>query len=223
MEKRKELFVKAFLEAEAIDNSKVINEEDLEWVFSENFEKSMNKLIQKNRKIKLSTRRNIRRGVLAAIIAIIVLLTGVLSISATRTPFIEFVKRIFPQFNEISLSDDSNLPVNKIEEEYTLGWLPDGYTLVTYQRDDYSVFEVWNNDSGDEIAFSQRLLDSSFTIDNENYYKELEINGYKAFYVEDEYGAVIKWTDGYYWFTITVPKRNIKDIMTIQEKISVKN
>lgn len=139
MEKRKELFVKAFLEAEAIDNSKVINEEDLEWVFSENFEKSMNKLIQKNRKIKLSTRRNIRRGFLAAIIAIIVLLTGVLSISATRTPFIEFVKRIFPQFNEISLSDDSNLPVNKIEEEYTLGWLPDGYTLVTYQRDEYSV------------------------------------------------------------------------------------
>ena len=50
MEKRKELFVKAFLEAEAIDNSKVINEEDLEWVFSENFEKSMNKLIQKTEK-----------------------------------------------------------------------------------------------------------------------------------------------------------------------------
>lgn len=52
MEKRKELFVKAFLEAEAIDNSKVINEEDLEWVFSENFEKSMNKLIQKKQKNK---------------------------------------------------------------------------------------------------------------------------------------------------------------------------
>lgn len=35
MEKERELFVKAFLDAEALDNPKFINEEDIKWKFSE--------------------------------------------------------------------------------------------------------------------------------------------------------------------------------------------
>lgn len=115
MEKERELFVKAFLDAEALDNSKLINEEDIEWEFSEQFEKLMSKLIQKNNHISYSTRRHIRKGLIAAIVAIIVLFTGLLSVSATRTPIVEFVKRIFPQFNEITLSEDSVPKVDSIE------------------------------------------------------------------------------------------------------------
>lgn len=94
MEDCKELFVKAFMEAERLDNQKMPNEEEIKWEFSEKFERSMNKLIKKNDRIQLSTRRNIKKGLLAAIIAIIVLFTGLMSVSATRTPFIEFIKNI---------------------------------------------------------------------------------------------------------------------------------
>ena len=183
----------------------------------------MNKLIKKNDRIQLSTRRNIKKGLLAAIIAIIVLFTGLMSVSATRTPFIEFIKKIFPKYNEITISEESTPPVNTIETEYTLTALPQGYVLDTYQSDEYSVFAIWKNDRGEEISFSQRLLDSSFTIDNEHYYEEFEINGHKAYYVEDAYGAVLKWEDGYYWLTISVPASNINDIKTLQQKISEKN
>lgn len=223
MGNRKELFIKAFLEAERIDYSNLKREEEIEWDFSEKFEKSMNKLIKKNNHIQLSTRRNIRKGLLAAIVAIIVTFTGLISVSATQTPFIEFVKKIFPQFNEITLSEESTPPVNKIETEYTLTNLPDGFEMTEYQKDNLGVLMTWINNNGDEITFSQNIVDTNFTIDNEHNYKEQNIIGYKSYYIEDEAGALLRWTDGYYWFTLSVPKNLHNEIITLAENISEKN
>lgn len=183
----------------------------------------MKKLIKKNNRIRMSTRLKIRKGLIAAIIAIIVMFTGLMSVSATRTPFIEFIKKVFSQYNQITLSDESTPPVDTIETEYTLTDLPPGYVLDTYQKDEYSVFSIWKNNNNQEIVFSQQLLDSNFTIDNEHNYREIEINGNTAFYAEDENGAALVWSDGYYWFTIVVPKDNINDIKNLQEKICKKN
>ena len=223
MESSKELFIKAFMEAERLDNQKIPSEKEIKWGFSEKFEHAMSKLIKKNNRIRIATRRRIRRGLLAAIIAIIVLFTGLMSVSAIRTPFVEFVKNVFDQYNEITISEESTPPVETIETEYTLSELPEGYTLDTYQSDENSVFAIWKNSSGEEISFSQRLLDSSFTIDNEHYYEELKINGHESYYVEDEYGALLRWTDGYYWFTIRVPASHIDDIRVLSENLIEKN
>lgn len=95
MENRKELFIKAFLEAENVSISNLKSEDEIEWEFSEKFESSMNKLIKKNNHIQLSTRRTVRRDLLAAIIALIVAFTGLMSVSATRESIIEFVKKVF--------------------------------------------------------------------------------------------------------------------------------
>lgn len=153
MKNSKDLFIKALLEAEELDNSKLKSEEEIEWNFSKSFESKMNKLIKKNNRIKLSTRRKIRKGLIAAIIAVIVLFTGLMSVSATRTPFIEIIKEVFPQYNEITLSDESTPPVDTIETEYTLTDLPPEYVLDTYQKDEYSVFCIWKNNNNQEIVF----------------------------------------------------------------------
>lgn len=94
MENRKELFIKAFLEAESASISNLKSEDEIEWEFSEKFESSMNKLIKKNNHIQLSTRRTVKKGLLAAIIALIVAFTGFMSVSATRESIIEFVKKV---------------------------------------------------------------------------------------------------------------------------------
>lgn len=223
MENSKDLFVKAFMEAERLDNINLPNEEEIDWNFSEKFERSMNKLIKKNDRIKLSTRRRIRKGLLAAIIAIIVLFTGLMSVSATRTPFIEFIKRIFPQFNEITISEESSPPVETIETEYTLSDLPQGYVLDTYQSDDYSVFAIWKNDSSEEIFFFQNILDTELNINNEYNYQELTINGQEAYLNEYEYNSSLVWTNGIYWFRLNVPNELSDDILTMAENIIEKN
>lgn len=223
MENCKELFVKAFMEAEQLDNQKMPNEEEIKWEFSEKFERSMNKLIKKNDRIRLSTRRNIRKGLLAAIIAIIVLFTGLMSVSATRTPFIEFIKKIFPKYNEITISEESTPPVNTIETEYTLTALPQGYVLDTYQSDEYSVFAIWKNDKGEEIVFSQNVLGSNISVDTEYNYEEVYVNGLKAYLNTYEYNSVLNWSDNQYWFILNVPSVLSDDIITMAENISEKN
>lgn len=223
MEDCKELFVKAFMEAQRLDNQKIPNEEEIKWEFSEKFERSMNKLIKKNDRIKLSTRRNIKKGLLAAIIAIIVLFTGLMSVSATRTPFIEFIKKIFPKYNEITISEESTPPVNTIETEYTLTALPQGYVLDTYQSDEYSVFAIWKNDKGEEIVFSQNVLGSNISVDTEYNYEEVYVNGLKAYLNTYEYNSVLNWSDNQYWFILNVPSVLNDDIITMAENISEKN
>lgn len=223
MENAKELFVKAFMEAEVLDNAEIPNEDEIEWAFSDKFLRKMDKLIKKNNRVSLSTRRTVTKGLIAAIITVIVVLTGLMSVAGIREPIIEFVKKVFPQFNEITLNEQATPTVHTIETEYTLTNLPEGYELDTYQKDDYSVFAVWKNDAGEEIVFIQNVLDSNFTIDNENDYREIEINGQKAYLMEDEYGSTVIWTDGYYWLIIKVPAYMKDDIMTLQKNISEKN
>ena len=222
MENANELFVKAFMEAERLDNADLPGEDNIQWNFSKKFEKSMDKLIRKNNRIQLSTRRTVTKSLIAAIIAIMVLLTGLMSVAATREPIIEFIKKVLPKYNDITLSENSVPPVDTIETEYTIGSLPEGFRLVTYQKDDYGVFSVWKNDAGEEFAFSQNLLDSSLTINNEGNYQELNMNGYEAYLNVYAQNSVLTWTDGVYWFTLSVPESCKDEILIMAENISEK-
>lgn len=223
MENSRELFIKAFIESEKRKNALLPCKDESEWAFSGKFEKSMNKLIQKNKRIQLSTRKTVTKSLLAAIVAIIVAFVGLMSVSATREPIIEFVKKVFSQFNEITLSKELPPPVEAIQTEYTLTNLPEGYEIREYQKSSNCVFVVWKNESGEEITFAQMIMDSNFSIDNEHTYRELEINGLNAYLSEDEYGCALRWSDGYYCFTITVPTSIKSDIINLQENISKKN
>lgn len=183
----------------------------------------MDMLIKKNNRIKLSTRRTAAKSLLAAIIAILLLFTGLMSCAAIREPIVEFVKKVFPKYNEITLIESSIPPVDNFEIEYTLTNLPEGYELKEYQKYHFKLFSVWENENNEEIVFSQNLLDSSFTIDNEHGYREFEINGFKAYLTEDTSGAFLIWSDGYYWFTLNVPSSSKDEIIIMAENICEKN
>lgn len=223
MENAKELFVKAFMEAERLDNADLPSENEIQWEFSEKFLQSMDKLIRKNNRINFSARRNIRKGLLAAVIATMIAFTALMSVSATRTPIIEFVKKVFSQFNEITLSPEAVPPVETIETEYTLTDLPEGYVLDTYKKDEYRVFSVWKNEEGEEIVLTQAVLDSNFSIDTEHEYKEIIMNGYEAFLNKYEYNSTLTWTDGNYWFTLNVPNSLNDGLTDLAKNISEKN
>lgn len=223
MDDAKKLFMKAFMEAERLDNADLPREDEIEWDFSKKFETSMEKLIRQNNHMQLSTRRTVSKSLLAAIVAILVLFAGLMSVTATREPIIEFVKKILPQYNDISLSKDSVPPVNTIETEYTLADLPEGFMLDTYQKDEFHVFTIWKNDAGEQLVFAQDLLDSTFTIDNEGNYQELQINGYEAYLNVYAQGSILIWTDGVYWFTINSSVSDREEILAMAENICEKN
>lgn len=219
MDNVKKLFIQALIEAKDKELSKLKSEDEIEWEFSEKFENSMNKLIKKNNHIQLSTRRTVRRGLLAAIIALLIVFTGLMSVSATRESIIEFVKKVFSNHNEITLSENSTPPVDKIETEYTLTALPEGFEVKEYQKDDLGILTVWENSNGNRIILMQDLLDSNFSFDNEHEYEELYINGYEAYY----YSSQLTWTDGIYWFTLGITNGEKSEILELAKNIVEKN
>ncbi len=221
MDNVKKLFIQALIEAKDNELSKLKSEDEIEWEFSEKFENSMDKLIKKNNHIQLSTRRTVRRGLLAAIIALIVAFTGLMSVSES---IIEFVKKVFPNRNEITLSENSTLPVDRIETEYTLSELPEEYELTTYEKDEIGVFSRWKSSVDEsEIVFSQDILLVNMSIDNEHNYQEITVNGYNAYLNQYEFNTCLTWTDGNYLFTLNIPNSLNIDITELAKNIVEKN
>lgn len=224
MDNVKKLFVQALIEVENKEISKLKGEDEIEWEFSEKFENSMNKLIRKNNHIRLSTRRTVRRGLLAAIIALIAVFSGLMSVSATREPIVNFVKRVFSDHNEMTMSWNSVLPVDRIETEYTLYDLPEEYELTTYEKDEIGVFSRWKSSvDNSEIVFSQDILLVNMSIDNEHNYRETVVNGYTAYLNQYEFNTSLTWTDGTYLFTLNVPNSLNIDITDLAKNIIEKN
>ena len=219
----KELFIKAFLEADAIEMEKYQNKDDFHHKFSKSFEKKMNKLIAKNNRISLYTRRKISKALIAAIIAIIVLFTGLMSVSASREKIIEFVENVLSQYTQLELSEDSPEIPDTIETAYTISNIPEGFKLKQYVLEETGVFAIWQNDKGEEIVLRQDILNADFSIDNESKYEKTTINGYPAYIYGDKLTHFISWSDGEYWFTIHAPTRYKNNLLNMAENISKKN
>lgn len=214
-----DLFVNAFLEAEQISNTEYIKKENYTFEFSHKFEKRMQKLITKENKIKFSTRRKISKALLAAIIAIIIMLTGLMSVSASRKKIIDFIETIFPKYTQIELSDDSSPTLSNIKTAYTLSYVPDGFELDQYNQDEVSVFAIWKNRNEEEIVFYQILLDSNISVDTEHVYEVTELNGYKAYLYGQKDTFFINWSDGVYCYRLSVPAECKDDLIDMAKKI----
>lgn len=218
----KELFINAFLDAEQITNKDYLNKDDFNFEFSEKFDKKMKKLIAKESRISFNHRKRISRALIAAIIATVIMFTGLMSVSASRQKIIEFIETIFPQYTQVELSEDSAPTPDTIETAYTLGYVPDGYILKEYNSSDVNVFAVWTNENGDEIVYTQDLLNGNIVIDNENIYEEIFINNYKAIIYGTNNSIAICWNDDYYRYVLAAPiefkEKLIKMIENIREK-----
>lgn len=147
----KELFVNAFIEAEKIEYTDYLDKSFFTFEFSPKFEKKMSKLVSKEHLIKFSTRRKISKSLIAAVVAIIVMFSGLMSVSASRRKIIDFVESLSPGFLSIDLTKDSQPGNEIIKTEYTLKTVPDGFKIIQYDKNDYGVFCVWENESGEKL------------------------------------------------------------------------
>ncbi len=215
----KELFVSAFVEAEKIEYKSYLDKSFFTFEFSPKFEKKMSKLISKEHLIKFSTRRKISKSLIAAVIAAVIMLTGTMSVSATRRKAIDFIEKIFPKHITVELTDDSIPEYDYLQTEYTLSSVPNGYKLIEYDKSEYSVWSVWENENDDEIVFSQTVVGGSMSVDNEHNLEYLKINGYKAYLITENYNCTLTWNDSNYSFMIDVPINEKENIIKMAENI----
>lgn len=222
----RDLFVKAFMEAEEKTNSCYHDEASVNWQFSKGFENKMSALLQPNsNKEAPRTHKGIKiRRLIAAAVAAALILAAAVTAYAQYDSIVQFVEKIKRQYVEVTLDESSVIKIDYIEREYALSSVPEGFSQITYQKEETSVFSVWENESGEQIVFSQTTLGNmSNSIDNEHDMTFLEINGYKAYLTKDNYGALLTWTDGEYWFVLSVPSSLENQILDMQKNILEKN
>ena len=200
---REELF-NAFREVASEEFAYIPNEEDIEYEFSERFNKKMDKLFKKIERNCTYPTVRISKRIITVIAAILIIFAGLMSVSAIREPIVNFIVEKYETFVEFFFLGDTS---EQIEYEYGFSEIPDGFDLVT-EKSDYDVIysEYRNETTGDEIVFTQTITDGlSLRVDNEHGTITNEsINNVEVCVYKHENGKYIQanWTSQTYSLTL---------------------
>lgn len=142
------------------------NENEIEYEFSERFNKRMTKLINSQKKTYYKLINTAAKRVAIIFVLILTMFTAAFSVKAIREPIIEFVKQIYETFVHYSVDGDTN---DKIEKEYSLKFVPDRFEQTDIIINDNSINTTYESQTADRILFSQMTTKthSGHFVDNE--------------------------------------------------------
>ena len=177
-----------------------VDESEIEYEFSEEFNRKMEKLL---RRVTYDCTHAVSwaaRKVIAVAAAIIFALAGMMSVSALREPVVEFFYNIYEEFMEIFFEGDTT---EKITYVYSLSEIPEGFVEIPIVSDDFiNTIRYENKEKGSIFELTQSVTNGiSFNLDNENgYVQNCKIDGkeinvyignsndfYLAFWIDDSY------------------------------------
>ena len=159
------------------------------------------------------------RRIAVVLIAAVITFTMMMSISAIRTPILNFVIKTYDSFISIFVEKDEEIKLpTSIEHMYLPAFLPEGYIEISSENNEIKAKSIWMNKNA-IIMLSQDIIseDTKMTLDNKELnYETMSVNKHNIhYYVKDGYYFVI-WSDGYYIFTLTCPEDiNISEIEKI--------
>ncbi len=194
--------------------------------YSERYRKKMEKLCRKSPKICSFPKRGLRKSAAVALLTSLLLITGIFSVTATRTAVTEWFINVYESFTEIfSIRKDVPTAPNSIETVYSPTALPDGYTLADEYFAQSEVKRTWENNGDERIFFIQTPLNSKTTFDNDGAVCEtLPISNVKCYLVRKNGRLCIYWNTKEYAFTLIVPEtvtmEQYTDIIGSVEKYS---
>lgn len=185
------------------DKFPIVNGEIL---FSKDYLRDVERLIRKSKNPIRWHFDTVGKRVAAAAIAAIALSGSMMSVSAVRKPVVEFITNVYEKFVEIFFDEEDVAKApSTIDTVYTLGIVPEGYTINKYIIDANSTYMSWINNNGEKLVFMQGILDGNNMIDNEDAQFELiSIDGMKIAYVNKNGAKYYFWNTLDYKFTLLV-------------------
>ena len=191
-------------------------------VFSESFEKNIQKLAKKRKSLAWQAIKTVPRRIAVVFIAAIITFSLMMSISAIRTPVVNFFVNVYDEFISIFIDDkdEKHSPPDHIETIILPSYMADGYTLDESQNYGRDAETYWTNDDGNIFVLYQEILENKFqlVIDNKGLNYQEELSGDITIYYAVKYGEYqVIWSDGDYLFTIicsdTISFNEIKNII----------
>lgn len=140
-------------------------EEDLTHEFSKDFEDKMNKLIREGK--QSSFRRNFnrygRRAAAILIIALSVSFLVTISVEAYRDKFFQVITDVKKEFTSVRIESDDEIG-DRILEPVNPGYIPEGFTILEQETNDYVNMIIYSNANDEEIIYRQILISNSETL-----------------------------------------------------------
>lgn len=181
------------------------SDDEIDYEFSEEFEKKMEKLIDSIGNNKKPRKLNHRKAIAILIAAIIVAFAGAMSVGAIREPIVEFIYKVYDGFTDLIFEGDTT---DKLSHIYSLSEIPEGFVETDRLINDninYVSYENIQTNSKIELV-QQPTKDVFISLDNENgHVEKYGINGTEInLYISDHNDCHIAfWSVGSNYIELT--------------------
>ena len=166
----------------------------------------------------------IKRRIVAALIAAVLLLTGC-TVYAYREGIKEFIETVFEDYIRVTYHDGEDpAAMETIEEYYTLGYVPEGYEFIKILEQPTQIKSEWENPEGRYIIFTQCTLETAlFIMDTETEnWNLLQLGKHELYYRSTGVDYYI-WNDGKYAYQLIVSSPlSEQDLLSLIENIKMK-
>lgn len=201
---KKALFI---IGREEVEAYKALPDEDV--VFSKEFEDNVRAINKRRKSLFYKATKTVSRRIAVVLIAAVITFTMMMSVSAIRTPILNFVIKTYDSFISIFVEKDEEIKLpTSIEHMYLPAFLPEGYIEISSENNEINAKSIWMNKNA-IIILSQNVIseDSKIVIDNQDAdYQTTMIDKNEIYYYSKNGFYTMYWSDGYYIFTLTCPE-----------------
>jgi len=181
------------------------SDDQIDHIFSSKFERSMKKLIHQSKKELSANRpRAFNKRFIAALVAIIIIISTAMSVSAIRQRVIEFVSEVYQKYTQVFFSESQSSSVeSKIFTAYMPRYIPKGFELVN--QDTNATVLLDYEKGNDYISYEQGWIDEiSMQINTEGVkLEELKFNNLPAKYYSNKGVQNLIWYDNHYMYMVS--------------------
>lgn len=115
-------------------------------------------LLQGIRDEQTAERKSRKKWLVAFLVAAALLLAAI-TVGAHYKEIKAFFEKIYEDHIHLTFNQGDHVPENEgLAVRYTLGYLPDGYTLRRQESDKTMTYYEWENENGEYIIFTQSVL-----------------------------------------------------------------
>ena len=172
---------------------------------SDKFKREMNKLIRRMNKPYWKFINTAGKRVACVITALFVLSGATLSVSAVREGLHKFVTSFFSDHTEVSVADEDHFYPQKIEKEYEISQIPDGFQREEHIVNEKKIRNKYFKD--DKFIFFEQFTKDFYRTSHDNEYSEYKTGtsneqNYLVIYSEIDTSYTFIWENGEYVFEI---------------------
>ena len=178
---------------------------EVEFAPSESYQNKIREILQHN--VESRTYGVVKRKRLAVAMIAAAIIVSLLTACAAIKPIRNFFFEVFDEYFSFTAAPEENYNEYKIENYYTLKYIPNGFNLL-FESKQTSKQMICYNENNNQLTFYKTLcLNGGIEIDCKNAeISTFVVNGLEVKSFTKNGQRSLYWEDGTYFFTLTFPQ-----------------